>query len=1183
MVDFKDPITGNNVLRTPQPTYLDPAEKLRLENAAAAANANTAKAGSCATGGSSPGTPGSQDGTQNGHDDTPGVKEKQAGIRRAPIQPSLKDKLEKARVAAGIDRIDVFSGGQNDETGYTGSFRHNNGWAADVYLYKDGRRLDGNNAADRAIMSKFVTAGTQQGIRGWGWGNGYMGASGIHADVHGFGGNVGVWGEGGRSANAAPWMVESANAGAPEGQRFRGGGGGGGGGSPAGNSAAAGCGGGGGGSGCQPISAGAAGAASSMAAGQGLAAAAGMVGQLAALAQNPMALAQAGLQTALGAVAPQLGQAAALATSALANPVGALTQTAAGLVQNLGAGSVLSSLTGVIPAAFSGGGLQGLLSTNITSIAGSIIQQGVPQLGSFAGILNSAVGAAASGGDLANVLNGSVSQVFGRAVDGALTNGTFPGLNLNDPKYTNTGPSPETDYTEGVEGMDLLTQSVLLPKLDSMVWFPGDINQTLERMVEQPNFDAFTSLYMDYNSMVTQGYGQLTDNLIALGRDLQKLGDMGDMADLLNIGTPKQLVRQLIEHGLGVSTGILDQLAELGLDIETLYDETSTQDLWSVLEFPLEQDVLDEVMTVMQMDLTLNIKSLADLLTPEKIFGESFQYNRFLELRDMALTLAMCNDGVGNIKNLYELGLLFSSMETAESFQALNAEYAPLRLDELDALKAATPVDSYFGNEGPVLADFIGTAAGYVHADTLPKMVRILDEIESLPELDDLDSLQSLLTDTLDGVYTVGATITVPTTAGYVFGTYSTLDDAAIDIVTSIEYELEFIWQTADPDLLDKLLTLQGLHDASASFLYHEQIMRQAYGVDIGESRGSNNYVGDGTTVAFKLTGLRPSNIQVYDNGELQNKYGNWSYNSTTKTVTFTSAPGAGRTISISYDTESTTSPSTPAEIWQLASNLESYALQTGFGGPADFLSRVATNDRHGQRIKAVMIQARNKARLDNIGIGCSGYNRVLNENGDDHSLNFIEKTGIWSKDADKAAEIWLRNTAEVETIREYWLQEYKRNRGKMRPDVEMLMHNVIRQLLFVVEGQVIASDRLIDIYNGSSTEGLFAMDDMRYALTYLEDFPDSGMIIGPFDQITSKIIGYEGMKNTALNLDLDQTSKDYLKKIGMDLEYLVSVCQKIMLTTLARYYSLKEEEVVEVFGVQSVSKSLLNNVANSL
>lgn len=124
--------------------------------------------------------------------------------RNKPISDDLRGRLGYLN-DMGIT-MEIFSGGQDGiETGSkqrVGSVRHDHGNAADAFFYKDGRRLDWGNEADRPIFEEIVRRGVAAGVTGWGAGPGYMQQGSMHVGM----GNPGVWGAGGKGANAPSWL-----------------------------------------------------------------------------------------------------------------------------------------------------------------------------------------------------------------------------------------------------------------------------------------------------------------------------------------------------------------------------------------------------------------------------------------------------------------------------------------------------------------------------------------------------------------------------------------------------------------------------------------------------------------------------------------------------------------------------------------------------------------------------------------------------------------------------------------------------------------------------------------------------------------------------------------------------------------------------------------------------------------
>ncbi len=136
-----------------------------------------------------------------------------AGATRSqPLDPKLVNAMSFLQ-EKGI-RMDVFSGGQpgvGQGGPRTGSTRHDHGMAADVFFSKDGRRLDWANPRDTPVFQDIVREARARGVTGFGAGPGYMQPGSMHL---GFG-KPGVWGAGGRGANAPSWLREAYAAPAP--------------------------------------------------------------------------------------------------------------------------------------------------------------------------------------------------------------------------------------------------------------------------------------------------------------------------------------------------------------------------------------------------------------------------------------------------------------------------------------------------------------------------------------------------------------------------------------------------------------------------------------------------------------------------------------------------------------------------------------------------------------------------------------------------------------------------------------------------------------------------------------------------------------------------------------------------------------------------------------------------------
>lgn len=131
----------------------------------------------------------------------------QGAIRNDPLSGRLTSALSFLP-QMGIT-MEVFSGGQAAKgtpgEKRVGSKRHDHGHAADVFFYKDGRRLSWQNKEDIPLFQEIVRRAKAAGVTGFGAGHGYMRPGSMHI---GFG-SAAVWGDGGKGENAPAWLTEA--------------------------------------------------------------------------------------------------------------------------------------------------------------------------------------------------------------------------------------------------------------------------------------------------------------------------------------------------------------------------------------------------------------------------------------------------------------------------------------------------------------------------------------------------------------------------------------------------------------------------------------------------------------------------------------------------------------------------------------------------------------------------------------------------------------------------------------------------------------------------------------------------------------------------------------------------------------------------------------------------------------
>ena len=125
----------------------------------------------------------------------------QGATRNLPLSPNLVSAMSFLP-EMGVT-MEVFSGGQpSSGAGRVGSHRHDQGGAADVRFFKDGRMLDWSNPEDVPIFQNIVREAKAAGLTGFGAGQGYMQPGSMHIGY----GDPAVWGAGGKGANAPEWL-----------------------------------------------------------------------------------------------------------------------------------------------------------------------------------------------------------------------------------------------------------------------------------------------------------------------------------------------------------------------------------------------------------------------------------------------------------------------------------------------------------------------------------------------------------------------------------------------------------------------------------------------------------------------------------------------------------------------------------------------------------------------------------------------------------------------------------------------------------------------------------------------------------------------------------------------------------------------------------------------------------------
>lgn len=130
----------------------------------------------------------------------------QGATRNQQLDPELAETLAYLEDMGLV--AEVFSGGQpgvGSGEPRVGTTRHDHGRAADLFLTRDGERLDWARDEDRPVFEEFVRRGREAGLTGFGAGEGYMQPGSMHVGY----GTPAVWGAEGDGSNAPDWLSEA--------------------------------------------------------------------------------------------------------------------------------------------------------------------------------------------------------------------------------------------------------------------------------------------------------------------------------------------------------------------------------------------------------------------------------------------------------------------------------------------------------------------------------------------------------------------------------------------------------------------------------------------------------------------------------------------------------------------------------------------------------------------------------------------------------------------------------------------------------------------------------------------------------------------------------------------------------------------------------------------------------------
>lgn len=535
---------------------------------------------------------------------------------------------------------------------------------------------------------------------------------------------------------------------------------------------------------------------------------------------------------------------------------------------------------------------------------------------------------------------------------------TVPALADNTPAaYFNLGINISSGFTgvitaQGIKDLGSGNVTVFAQVFSAAQGYVSATNDYINTSINSQTY--LGSTFTTMNSLITGNLSDVNLAMRAFGTDLAALGQLIDLDDLGNFGSPAALLRRLsaltnvtpgVSNALtqaGLTQANIDDIVNPNINVNDNLQRLAYQGMLNVTGTELEQ-----VLAVFGV-LTPNINTMADLLNPVKIFPNSFPsltvstYNQ--DTSTVLRAIYDNNQGAVNSKLLiylprYVLILGGSNMITYQRLsliippdQALackaiqvslqqikninNMSLAQLAtafinmqttrdLDLISSLTTAVPpsvaafyANTYATGTGPngtlVITDLLGAAVGVPFTSDLTNVTTTINSMTSDGILTTLTGTYVQMQNTVDGVYDMGNTVVIP--SGPAAGTYGNADAAlnALIIVAAGE-----------------VAGIESAYPAQVSVL-------------------NSNFISMAANLNTEINNLSLASIDIAN-----------------------------------------LDPNGRGPIMSFVQNLPDYGINTEQNGPAQFLESVANlNTQGGQAIVACLREGKNVSVLDAAGAG---------------------------------------------------------------------------------------------------------------------------------------------------------------------------------------------------------------------
>jgi len=451
-----------------------------------------------------------------------------------------------------------------------------------------------------------------------------------------------------------------------------------------------------------------------------------------------------------------------------------------------------------------------------------------------------------------SAVNAAYSNITANISSNTLSNlvtfcsGTVPALADNTPAaYAALGTNALSGFTGEVtsQGNGYLGNgdtSVLAQVFPAAQGYVLTANDYINSSINSQTY--LGSTFTTMNSLITGNLSDVTLAMGTFGADLANLGQLIDLDNLGNFGSPAAVFQQLATL-TNITPEINAALTQAGLDEASIDDltnpsvnvDTNVQRLAYIGMQNITGTALEQVLAIFGVT-TANIATMADLLNPVKIFPNSFPsltvrtYNQdttsvlraiydnsqgtvnsklLIYLPKFVLTLGNPNDityerlsrvipadqalankamqvSLQQIKNISTLSLVqlaaaFSGMETTRDLPLISALQ-----QAVPASVAAYYSSAYATGSGPngtlVITDLLGAAVGVPFTSDLTNVTTTINSMTTAGILGTLTVTYVRMKDTVDGVYNVGNTVIIP--AGPGAGTYGNVDLALTALIS---------------------------------------------------------------------------------------------------------------------------------------------------------------------------------------------------------------------------------------------------------------------------------------------------------------------------------------------------------------------------------------------------------------